>query len=125
MKEMLWIGLIGCLLRGALGNNTTRVLYHVSIIDHIGLAESIARSGNPLLLGRDLLLNKASITGRGKARHRASHVAERRAPPLMVSGRLFAFNHRLYFTAGIGDESHGLFGSIKRSEEQDDHDSHK
>ena len=39
--------------------------------------------------------------------------------------RIFSFNHRLYFTAGIGDESHGLFGFIKRSGEQDEHDSHE
>jgi uncharacterized protein (TIGR03118 family) len=51
----------------------------------------------------------------------------RRGEPLAFNGlwALFSFDHRLYFTAGIGDESHGLFGFIKRSEEQDDHDSHE
>jgi hypothetical protein len=51
----------------------------------------------------------------------------RRGESLAFNGlsALFSFDHRLYFTAGIGDESHGLFGFIKRSEEQDDHDSHE
>ena len=51
----------------------------------------------------------------------------RRGEPLAFNGlwALFSFDHRLYFTAGIGDESHGLFGFIKRSEEQEDHDSHE
>jgi uncharacterized protein (TIGR03118 family) len=41
---------------------------------------------------------------------------------------LFFFDDRLYFTAGIGDESHGLFGVIRpveREQEQDSGDSHE
>jgi uncharacterized protein (TIGR03118 family) len=51
----------------------------------------------------------------------------RRGESLAFNGlwALFSFDDRLYFTAGIGDESHGLFGFIKRSGEQDEHDSHE
>jgi uncharacterized protein (TIGR03118 family) len=51
----------------------------------------------------------------------------RRGEPLAFNGlwALFSFDHRLYFTAGIGDEAHGLFGFIRRAEEQEDHDPHE
>ena len=51
----------------------------------------------------------------------------RRGEPLVFDGlwALFVFDNRLYFTAGIGDESHGLFGFIRRAEEREDHDSHE
>jgi uncharacterized protein (TIGR03118 family) len=49
----------------------------------------------------------------------------RRGEPLAFNGlwALFFFDDRLYFTAGIGDESHGLFGFIRRVEEREDHES--
>jgi len=51
----------------------------------------------------------------------------RRGESLAFNGlwALFFFDDRLYFTAGIGDESHGLFGFIRRAEEQEDHNSHE
>jgi uncharacterized protein (TIGR03118 family) len=47
--------------------------------------------------------------------------------PLEFNGlwSLFFFDHRLYFTAGIGDESHGLFGFIRRAEGEEEEDSHE
>jgi uncharacterized protein (TIGR03118 family) len=50
----------------------------------------------------------------------------RRGEPLAFDGlwALFFFDNRLYFTAGIADESHGLFGFIRPAEEREDHDSH-
>jgi uncharacterized protein (TIGR03118 family) len=50
----------------------------------------------------------------------------RAGQPLDFNGlwALFFFDEKLYFTAGIGDESHGLFGVIRPREEGDDEDSH-
>ena len=51
----------------------------------------------------------------------------RRGEPLAFDGlwTLFFFDDKLYFTAGIGGESHGLFGFITRAEEErEDHDFH-
>jgi uncharacterized protein (TIGR03118 family) len=56
-----------------------------------------------------------------------TQLLHRPGQPLEFNGlwSLFFFDHRLYFTAGIGDESHGLFGFIRRAEEQEGHDSHE
>jgi hypothetical protein len=37
---------------------------------------------------------------------------------------LVFLDDRLYFTAGIGDESHGLFGFIRPVEREEEEDSH-
>ena len=51
----------------------------------------------------------------------------RRGEPLDFNGlwALFFFDDRLYFTAGIGDESHGLFGVIRSVEREEEEDSHE
>jgi len=52
-------------------------------------------------------------------------VLNRTGQPLVFNGlwALFFFDGKLYFTAGIGDESHGLFGVIKPARgEEDSHD---
>jgi len=38
---------------------------------------------------------------------------------------LFFFDDRLYFAAGIGDETHGLFGVIRPAEREEEEDSHE
>ena len=47
--------------------------------------------------------------------------------PLAFNGlwALVFIGDRLYFTAGIADESHGLFGFIRRADGREDHDSHE
>jgi uncharacterized protein (TIGR03118 family) len=56
-----------------------------------------------------------------------AHLNNRRGEPLDFNGlwALFFLDDRLYFTAGIGDESHGLFGVIRPVEGQGEQDSHK
>jgi uncharacterized protein (TIGR03118 family) len=51
----------------------------------------------------------------------------RRGDPLDFNGlwALFFLDERLYFTAGIGDESHGLFGVIKSVDKEKEEDSHE
>ena len=51
----------------------------------------------------------------------------RRGDALAFNGlwALFFFDDRLYFTAGIGDESHGLFGVIKPVEKEEEEDFHE
>jgi uncharacterized protein (TIGR03118 family) len=51
----------------------------------------------------------------------------RRGDALAFNGlwALFFFDERLYFTAGIGDESHGLFGVIKPVEKEEEEDFHE
>ena len=51
----------------------------------------------------------------------------RRGEPLDFNGlwALFFLDDRLYFTAGIGDESHGLFGVIRSVDKEDEEDSHE
>ena len=51
----------------------------------------------------------------------------RRGDPLDFNGlwALFFFDDRLYFTAGISDESHGLFGVIKPVEKEEEEDLHE
>jgi len=51
----------------------------------------------------------------------------RRGEPLDFNGlwALFFFDDRLYFTAGIGDETHGLFGVIRPVEKEEEEDSHE
>jgi uncharacterized protein (TIGR03118 family) len=46
----------------------------------------------------------------------------RRGEPLDFNGlwALFFFDDKLYFTAGIGDETHGLFGVIRPVEREED-----
>jgi uncharacterized protein (TIGR03118 family) len=48
----------------------------------------------------------------------------RKNQPLEFSGlwSLFFLHHRLYFTAGLADEEHGLFGFIRPSKEGDDNE---
>ena len=50
----------------------------------------------------------------------------RRGEPLDFNGlwALFFFDDRLYFTAGIGDETHGLFGVIRSAQKEEEEDSH-
>jgi len=94
-----------------------------------GLAEAPREFGefghDVLLVGNfgDGTINAFNIQTGGSL----GQLKNRRGKPLAFNGlwALFSFDHRLYFTAGIGDESHGLFGFIKRSEEQDDHDPHE
>jgi len=51
----------------------------------------------------------------------------RRGEPLEFNGlwALFFFDHQLYFTAGIGDETHGLFGVIKSVEREEEENFHE
>jgi uncharacterized protein (TIGR03118 family) len=51
----------------------------------------------------------------------------RRGEPLDFNGlwALFFFDDRLYFTAGIGDETHGLFGVIRPVEREEEDDSQR
>jgi uncharacterized protein (TIGR03118 family) len=50
----------------------------------------------------------------------------RKDQPLEFNGlwALFFFHNHLYFTAGIGDESHGLFGVIRAQGEQEEEGDH-
>jgi uncharacterized protein (TIGR03118 family) len=51
----------------------------------------------------------------------------RRGEPLDFNGlwALFFLDDRLYFTAGIGDESHGLFGVIRSVEKEEEENPHR
>jgi uncharacterized protein (TIGR03118 family) len=51
----------------------------------------------------------------------------RRGEPLSFNGlwALVFLDNRLYFTAGIGDESHGLFGVIRSVDKEKEEDSHE
>jgi uncharacterized protein (TIGR03118 family) len=51
----------------------------------------------------------------------------RRGEPLDFNGlwALDFLGNRLYFTAGIGDESHGLFGVIRPVEKEEEEDLHE
>jgi uncharacterized protein (TIGR03118 family) len=51
----------------------------------------------------------------------------RTGQPLEFNGlwSLFFFDNHLYFTAGIGDETHGLFGVIRPVEREEEEDSHQ
>jgi len=76
---------------------------------------------NVLLVGNfgDGTINAFNIyTGEslGPLLHRQTH-------PLEFSGlwSLLFFHHRLYFTAGLAEEEHGLFGFV-RAEQKGDHD---
>jgi uncharacterized protein (TIGR03118 family) len=64
--------------------------------------------------------NQNNVEFLGALQHRAGQALE-------FNGlwALFFFDDRLYFTAGIGDETHGLFGVIRSVEREDEGDSHE
>ena len=107
----------------AQGNLITRLISRGPLNSPWGLAEVPHKFGkfghNVLLVGNfgDGMINAFNIhTGAS-----LGSLQNRRGDPLAFNGlwALFFFDDRLYFTAGIGDESHGLFGFIRRAGEQD------
>jgi uncharacterized protein (TIGR03118 family) len=110
------------------GKLITRLISHGALNSPWGLAEVPHKFGK---FGRDVLLvgNFGDGTINAFNIHTGTSLGplnNRRGEPLAFNGlwALFFFDDRLYFTAGIGDESHGLFGFIRRAEEREDHDSH-
>jgi uncharacterized protein (TIGR03118 family) len=82
---------------------------------------------NVLLVGNfgDGKINAFDISNVNKVNPLGS-LNNRRGDPLEFNGlwALVFLDDRLYFTAGIGDESHGLFGFIRPVEREEEEDSH-
>jgi len=113
----------------AQGDLMTRLISRGPLNSPWGLAEVPHKFGqfgpNVLLVGNfgDGTINAFNIQTGASLGALQNH----RGDPLAFNGlwALFFFDDRLYFTAGIGDESHGLFGFIRKAGEQEgDSDGH-
>ena len=114
------------------GHNLRRLIFHGPLNSPWGLAakppgpQEFGHFGHDVLLvGNfgDGMINAFNIT----TGDFIATLKNRRGEPLDFNGlwSLFFFDDQLYFTAGIGDESHGLFGVIRPVEREEEGDSHE